>query len=358
MPTARKLPSGSWNCIVFSHYEYVDGKKKRKYESFTCDDPSKAGKKECERMAAEWSYKRNHRLIDMTVYNALEEYVNSKVGVLSPATVRGYERYRNNYFHEIESLRLKDLDQITLQTWISNLSKDKDAKTVRNAWGLLRPTLTMFNCGPYNLTLPRKDPAELYTPTDQEVAALLDKVKDAELKLAIMLAAYGSLRRSEICALTANDITSTGVIINKAMVQDKDKQWVIKEPKSRGSIRHADLPETALTLARSLPPDRDGRIIHCTPQALERRFQRAVDGAEIPHFRFHDLRHYYVSISHALGIPEEYTMHNGGWVHGSRIMREIYRDRLSDQEEKNRSILRDHFKAVQNEMQNGAAKMP
>ncbi len=48
MPTAKKLPSGSWRCQVFSHYEYVnqdDGgvKKKRIYESFTCDDPSLPG---------------------------------------------------------------------------------------------------------------------------------------------------------------------------------------------------------------------------------------------------------------------------------------------------------------------------
>ena len=26
MATAKKLPSGSWRCLVFSHYEYVTGK--------------------------------------------------------------------------------------------------------------------------------------------------------------------------------------------------------------------------------------------------------------------------------------------------------------------------------------------
>ena len=54
MPTARKLPSGSWRCQVYSHSVPVfnnDGsialdkngkpKMKRVYESFTSDDKTK-----------------------------------------------------------------------------------------------------------------------------------------------------------------------------------------------------------------------------------------------------------------------------------------------------------------------------
>ena len=69
MATAKKLPSGSWRCLVFSHYENVvdkDGKpvidpktkkqkQKRIYKSFTCDDPSARGKRKVEAMAAEWA---------------------------------------------------------------------------------------------------------------------------------------------------------------------------------------------------------------------------------------------------------------------------------------------------------------
>ena len=57
MPTARKLPSGSWRCQVYSHSVPVfnsDGsialdsngepKMKRMYESFTSDDPTKGEK--------------------------------------------------------------------------------------------------------------------------------------------------------------------------------------------------------------------------------------------------------------------------------------------------------------------------
>ncbi len=66
MAKAKKLPSGSWRCLVYSHSEPMTdtagkpvmdaktGKQKmrRVYESFTSDDPTSAGKREAERMAA------------------------------------------------------------------------------------------------------------------------------------------------------------------------------------------------------------------------------------------------------------------------------------------------------------------
>ena len=60
MATARKLPSGSWRCQIYSHTEeYVqeDGtiKKKRIYKSFTSNLPGTKGKRDAERQAAEWA---------------------------------------------------------------------------------------------------------------------------------------------------------------------------------------------------------------------------------------------------------------------------------------------------------------
>ena len=45
MATAKKLPSGSWRCLAYSHMERIYDEKtqkwknKRIYESFTDDDP-------------------------------------------------------------------------------------------------------------------------------------------------------------------------------------------------------------------------------------------------------------------------------------------------------------------------------
>ena len=60
MPTAKKLPSGSWRCQVYSHTEDIlqpDGtiKQKRVYRSFTSDVPGSKGKRLAEQMAADFA---------------------------------------------------------------------------------------------------------------------------------------------------------------------------------------------------------------------------------------------------------------------------------------------------------------
>ena len=57
-----------WRCLVFSHYEYKDGKKIRKYKSFTADS-----KKEAERLAAVWEYDQAQNAGKLSVHDAIEQ---------------------------------------------------------------------------------------------------------------------------------------------------------------------------------------------------------------------------------------------------------------------------------------------
>lgn len=101
MPTARKLPSGSWRCLV---YDYTDENGKRIYRSFTSADSTKAGKKEAERMAAEWAVTKeteSRQLMALTVEQAIRNYIRSKENTLSQSTLRGYISLEKNYFEEI-----------------------------------------------------------------------------------------------------------------------------------------------------------------------------------------------------------------------------------------------------------------
>ena len=85
MATAKKLPSGSWRCLVYSHTENIrqkDGtvKKKRIYESFTCDDPTARGKRKCEQIAAEWAANKDAGVTveNITLGVAYDRYIESK----------------------------------------------------------------------------------------------------------------------------------------------------------------------------------------------------------------------------------------------------------------------------------------
>lgn len=353
MPTAKKLKSGSWNCRVFSHYEYTaDGRKKRVYESFTCADPSKRGKKECERMAAEWSYMRRERGQNITVREALTRYINAKEAVLSPSTIAGYRKYLNGgSYADIEHLFVRDLTQRRVQEWISGFASAHSPKYTKNAYRLLAPALVMAGGEEFRVSLPASRDPDIYTPSDAELEKLLEYLAAPdkyELRIAVMLAAFGSLRRSEVCALEVGDFHGNSIRISKAMVKDTNHQWQIKQPKTARSARTVVLPQFVVDMI-SFPED--GRILTCNPDALSNRFRRAVRSAGMQQeFSFHSLRHYYVSIAHVLQIGDAYTMKMGGW-RTDYVMKKNYRSTLSDAEKKAQKKMNDHFsKLVHHDM--------
>lgn len=126
MATPRKLPSGMYRCQV---YDYTDENGKRHYRSFT--DPNK---KICQLMAADFIANKKRRSHgNLTVSEAVEEYIKVKEVVLSPATIRGYRVIQRNHFKSIEHLMIKNLTNQQIQQWVSRLSVKLAPKTVANA---------------------------------------------------------------------------------------------------------------------------------------------------------------------------------------------------------------------------------
>ena len=327
-----------WRCLVFSHYEYKDGKKIRKYKSFTSDT-----KREAERLAAQYEYDKRQAVQDVTVGEAIGEYITIKSGVLSPSTERAYNSYlRNGRYDRLATIPVSDLDQRTVQAWVADLGRQYSAKYVRNLYALLRAALDLSGAPQMHVTLPHGNSKEIYVPTDAQLRKLLqylDTPGKEELRAAVMLAAFGGLRRSEICALYGLDFADNTVMVCRAMVRDKSGVWVIKEPKTATSRRVVVLPEQVAAL---IDADRE-RIVDCNPDALSNRFRRALQSAGMDvKFSMHSLRHYYVSIAHALGIPDAYVMRMGGWK-TDFVMKRHYRTTLSDVEQIEQDKLNDHF---------------
>lgn len=347
MPKAKKLPSGSWNCRVFDHYEYKDGKKIMIRRSFTVDDPTPTGRRRCEAMAAAWAESRKGSAVrDMTVYNAIRKYIDTKRGVLSPSTVSAYESYlRSGGFKMIENKNIRQLKQTDVQLWVSSLAADHSAKYIKNLYLLYLPAVKLFGGFEYEITLPRGRRKQVYTPTDADLRALLEYLgaddSKRDLRAAVLLAAFGSMRRSEICALAPADFSGNVVNVNKAMVRDGRGGWTIKGTKTEDSSRRVVLPVAVLDM---IPLD-GPQVVACNPDALTNRFRRAVKYAGLPPFSFHALRHYYVSAAHALNIADAYTMKMGGW-RTDHVMKSHYRATLSDVEKREQKKLDRHTSAI------------
>lgn len=335
MAKAKKLPSGSWRVQVFD-YKDVDGK--NHYKSFTG-----ATKREAEFIAAEWAAgKAGAQADNITLYDAVTRYIDSKRDVLSPGTILGYEKMQRNYFRDIGTTKLNELNNTALQIWVSNLSKTLSPKTVRNAHGLLSSTIDIF--APdfrIKTTLPARKKPDLYTPSDTDVKMLLKQIQGTELEIAVLLAAFGPLRRGEICALTANDIHNNFVDVNKSMVMGPDRMWHIKQPKTYGSYRKVEFPSFVIEKIKGI----DDRIIKATPDQISGQFKRAIISAGLPHFRFHDLRHYAASIMHAIGVPDQYILQRGGWA-SDNVMKTVYRNVIDLETTKQNRKINRHFDKI------------
>lgn len=327
MANAHRLPSGSWRVQVFSHYEIKDGKKIRKYESFTSSDKTRAGKREAERMAAEWVCGRAERHRDVLLIDAVNSYIDAKKGVLAANTVRGYNSYKKTWIEDIGDMPVDAIDKPRLQMWVAKVSDGRSPKAVRNIIGLLSASYKYATGKTLNLTLPPPKKPDLYTPVDDDIQKLLDHVRGTELEIAIMLSAFCSLRRGEICALTSDDFKDGMVHVSKNMARTVSGSWEIKTPKTPGSDRWVPVPDVVMDLVK----DKEGRIISCHPDALSNRFKRAIKYSHLEHFRFHDLRHYYASTAHYLGVPDAYIMASGGWA-SDNVMKRVYREALKDKQ--------------------------
>lgn len=350
MATAKKLPSGSWRCQVYSHTEEIpqkDGtiKKKRIYRSFTCSTPGPAGKRKCEQMAASWAAdKETASRCSISFGAALDEYIRSRENVLSPRTIMDYKCTRKNYIQSLMPIPIDRITQEDVQRAINLEAVHLSPKTIRNIHGLISAVLKVYRPEfALNTSLPKKKKVELYIPSDEDIKKLINAVEGTEMELPVLLAAFGPMRRGEICALHAEDIQGSLVHVQRNMVRTSDNTWVEKEPKSFAGNRYIDFPDFVTNKFRG----KKGRIVELTPNQITDRFKYILKRAGLPHFRFHDLRHYSASIQHALGVPDAYIMQRGGWGNDG-VLKAVYRHALEEKTKEMSNITNSHFEELCN----------
>ena len=135
------------------------------------------------------------------------------------------------------------------------------------------------------------------------------------------------MRRSEIRALTVEDISGDLVSINKAVVQDENKNWITKTTKTTSSTREIVIP---IELADKIR--RQGYVYKGHPYSITQFLERTERRLGIPDFSIHKLRHYFASKMSSLGVPEADIMRMGGWE-TDHVMKSVYRHSMMDKQE-------------------------
>ncbi len=337
MATAKKLPSGSWRCQVYSHSEPVydehgnpildkNGKQKQKriYRSFTSDIPGPKGKRAAERAAAEWADEKDRisHTINLTVREAIEKYITDSSAVLSPTTIQGYKRIQKVAFKNLLDTQLCNLTNAMLSEAVNAESRrparsnNKNSafispKTVHNEYGLLTAVLNKYipslNC---KVSLPQVP--ETF-PDLLEPDVIFDAVKGSDIELAVLLAMWLSFTRSEILGLTkSGSIDGDYITIKEVVVSVNNKEQRKNTGKNRKRQRTHRIPPYIKKLIADTNPNED-RLVPMTGNMLYHKWANLLKRKGLPHMSFHDLRHVNASVMAMLQIPDKYAQERGGW---------------------------------------------
>lgn len=248
--------------------------------------------------------------------SAADAYVKSKKNVLSPATIRGYYSLINNMDDKFKALPLDKITLPVLQKYINEFSADHSPKSVRNLNGFIMSVLTFYGSDIKSPRLPQKDNKVVYIPSEEDVKRLLNEFKGHKYEPFIILGTLG-LRRSEICALTPADLNGNVLTINKALVQDENKIWVVKKPKTDSSTRTIIIPDHVADMLRT------NGFYTDNPENLYFALRRAQKRLGIQPFPFHKLRHFFASYMHNLGYSDKQIQEFGGWK-TTETLRNVY----------------------------------
>ena len=374
MATAKKLPSGSWRCQVYSHSEPVFTKDgvpvinpktqkqtmRRVYESFTSDDPSKRGKAEAERMAAEYQERRETNTGrkqmkngNITLQEAMNSYIEITAPVLSGTTTQGYSKDQYDSYTFLMNKKLKDITSSDLQIAVdfdtrrvSKRSKVKreyiSPKTVRNAYSFIITVIHYFYPGDeYDVKLPKvpKKIKELLPPQ-----TVLKIIHGTEIELPCLLACWLSFSMSEIRGIRVRDISGGYITLNRVLVDIHCTATVKESGKADPRLRRHKIPVYIQSLIDQeiVGKSPDDPLITLSGHAVYMRWTRLLEQNNLPHMTFHDLRHLNASVMALLRIPDKYAQERGGWA-SDRVMKRVYTHTFSEEREKVDETIDDYF---------------
>ena len=307
----------------------------KKFKTMTSSD-----KKQLMKDASEYEFNLRYKkdiVSEITLLQGMEMYISSRENILSPSTINGYEKIKKNYFQDLMAIKLSKINSFMIQNEVNNMCKNLSPKTVQTSYGFLSSIFKTYAKEiQLDVVLPKSQRKAKVLPNSQQVNAMLDQCKGTDLELAIILASLGSLRRSEIIALTSDNVFDTYIRIDKAVVYNK---FNLPVEKSTKNYQYRDIPLPPFVIDKL--KRKQGKIVNYTLNGLSDRFSQLKKKCGID-CTFHALRHYYASVLHSLGVPDRYVAERGGWS-DVKTLQNIYQHSMDENQSSINSITNDFF---------------
>lgn len=252
----------------------------------------------------------------------LEKYAEPR---LKGSTIESYARHlRLHWIPAFGSARLTRISTGQIEQVVNDLlTGGLSGKSVNNALVVIKLMLKHAVRWNYLVVNPaeqvqrvRVEREEMRAMTPEQARRLLASA-DPDAWLILTLAIFTGLRRGELLALQWGDVN-----FQTAQIYVQRSLWkgTFIGPKTKNAIRRVDLaPQVVEALREARPPGSaesiKGQLVFSTANGtplspdnlVKRRYLPALRRAELPHFRFHDLRHTYASLLIAAGEHPKYV---------------------------------------------------
>lgn len=313
IPKARQLPSGAWFCRVRVDGQDISITRDTEKEAVAEAMAVKAGIKEAEKQPRK-----------KTVTQAIEDYIDARRNICSPATIRSYKKYQKLRF---QGMMTKDIYKVTPEQWqraVNLEAKTISAKTLKNAWGFLSSVITETTGTHVSVRLPQIIPPQKAWLRPEQIPDFVELVKGDPIEIPALLA-LSSLRRSELLALRWEDIdlANNVLYVNGAAVFDEDEKLVRKKETKNTSSRRMVPIIQPLREALEKAERKGEYVVTWYPNSIACRINRLCEQNDLPRVGLHGLRHSFASLGKHLGLPEDAVMRIGGWS-DFQTMRKIY----------------------------------
>lgn len=304
IPKIVQLPSGSYSTKVM-----VDGIR----HTITKDTPE-----ECAAEATAIKYrakeaKKTGKPTTLTLSDAIDAYIDARVGSLSPSTIYSYKGYKKNNF---QSMMKADVFSTTNEQWQSAIKREsvgKSPKYISNVWGLVSAAILESTGTKPRVNLPAKEKNERPFLDPDQILIFVDALKGETIEIAALLA-ISSLRRSEIKGLKWENVNLEKdiIIVSGAMVYTEIGMAHKKQNKTKKSTRIIPiippLKEALMAAERT-----SEYVVPYNGSWIYQRINEICEANGLPLVGVHGLRHSFASLAYHLQIPQKITMEIGGW---------------------------------------------
>ncbi len=278
---------------------------------------------------------------DVAFSEYAEDWLASGVkrGRISPTTEAKYRGLLDRHLiKQFGPTHLGDIKSVKIQRWYDDLAAEHPS-TAASAYRLLATIFnravkdSLLSPSPCNIEGAGRDPRKIRDgATPAECQAAIDAIPE-KYRCAIMLGAWGQLRRSEVLGLQRGDIdTSEGTVsIKRAWKVTETGKTTLGPPKSEAGLRTLYMPQHVLNalsahLDEYVGPEKDAWLFPGTngKPMIHRTFSRVWTRARTtinrPDLHFHDLRGSGLTWLAQNGATHAELMHRGGHSNVASVM--------------------------------------